>query len=360
MQKLNIDLGSCVKVYSKNSNCTSCADICPISSISFNQNIPIVDESCIDCGGCIGICPSEAISLDDFKTMDFIFDFIQSSENLISCKKNIPCLALLSVENLISTAILKGDTIVDIGHCETCNIKDPLYNQIKQNIEEANTLLEKLKHNSKIDMQNIAYTKEKEIEKEQPDRRAFFKNLTIKGAIKNKIEFEKEVQKSENRNILNSNDTSKMKQKQIPNKRKLLYMALKRLDKIDDFELLEEESLSFTSQKSIDSSCDNCSFCYRICPTGALSTNRRGNTIEFDTLLCLKCRLCHDVCQSDSIHLEPVSTQSFFQSKVEELIQFSMIRCEDCQAYFTQLKDEKMCRRCTIEEEEAKSLWGIQ
>ncbi len=357
MQKLNIDLGSCVKVSSKYSNCTSCADICPISSISFNDNIPIVDESCIDCGGCIGICPSEAISLDDFKTMDFIFDFIQSKENLISCKKNIPCLSLLSVENFISMALLKGDTIVDIGHCETCHIKDPLFDQIKQNVNEANYLLEKLQHNTKIDMQNIAYTEE--VEEEKPDRRAFFKNLTIKGAIKNKIEFEKEVEKSETRNILSSNDTAKIKEKQLPNKRKLLYMALKRINKIDTFEQLEEDTISFSSQKSIDSSCDNCSFCYRICPTGALSTNRRGNKIEFDTLLCLKCKLCHDVCQSDSIHLEPISTQSFFQSKVEELIHFNTMRCEDCGIYFTVLKDEKMCRRCTLEEEEAKSLWGI-
>ncbi len=358
MQKLNIDLGLCVKVSSKYSSCTSCADICPISSISFNDNIPIVDDSCIDCGGCIGICPSEAISLDDFKTMDFIFNFIQSQENLISCKKNVPCLALLSVENLISMAILKGNTILDMGHCLSCEIKEPLEDQIRKNVHEANNLLETIQHKNKIEMQDIAY-KQEEIEEETPDRRAFFKNFALKGAIKNKIEFEKEIEKSEKRNILSSSDTIKIKEKNLPNKRKLLYMALKRLEKVDQFEEIQEENLSFISQKSIDQSCDNCSFCYRICPTGALSTNRKGNSIEFDALSCIKCRLCHDVCQSNSIHLEPFSTESFYRSKVDELIKFNVIRCEDCGIYFTVLNNEKMCKRCTIEENEAKSLWGI-
>jgi Fe-S-cluster-containing dehydrogenase component len=151
-----------------------------------------------------------------------------------------------------------------------------------------------------------------------------------------------------------------MREKTLPNKRKLLYMALKRVDKTEVFETIGEENLSFISQKVIDKSCDNCSICYRICPTGALQTDRRSTFINFDTLLCVKCRLCHDVCEKDSIQLDNFNTKSFFQPKIDELIKFSMMRCEECSNYFTYLGGEVFCPRCKIEEEEAKSLWGIQ
>jgi len=152
----------------------------------------------------------------------------------------------------------------------------------------------------------------------------------------------------------------KLKEKVLPNKRKLLFMALKRVQEHLTPIEIPQEDLSFISQKSIDNSCDNCSFCYRICPTGALSSDRRGTKINFDALSCVKCHLCHDVCQSNSIHLESFSTASIFEPKVEELIKFNVIRCDECGNFFTYFGGENMCPRCTIEEEEAKSLWGIQ
>ena len=151
-----------------------------------------------------------------------------------------------------------------------------------------------------------------------------------------------------------------MREKSLPNKRKLLYMALKRVKDHPHFTSIPHEELSFISQKSIDESCDNCSFCYRICPTGALSSDTRGSKIEFDALACVKCRLCHDVCQSDSLHLEPFETSSIFEPKVDELIRFNLRRCEECGIHFSYFADEKLCHRCNIEEEEAKRLWGIQ
>ena len=359
MPKLNIELGSCVRVASKSSECTLCADICPINAITYNENILNLDDSCIDCGGCIGVCPTEAISLSDFKTLDFIFDFLKSDEQLISCKKNIPCLAVLSAENLVSMALLGEDeTVLDLGHCQTCDIRDPLYQNIIKNIKEANNFLKELGSEKKLASEETGYTKE--IHKEESNRRDFFKRFNIKGAIESKVAFEKELEKEDQRGTLDSSTTARLKDKSLPNKRKLLYMALKRVKDKPNFTEIHHNNLSFISQKSIDSSCDNCSFCYRICPTGALSSDHRGTKIEFDALACVKCRLCHDVCQTDSIHLESFETSSIFKPKVDELIKFSIKKCDECGIHFTYFADETSCRRCTIEEEEAKSLWGIQ
>jgi len=358
MQKLSIDLGSCVRVSSKFSECTKCKDICPVDGIAFDENIPLVQQSCIDCGGCIGVCPTESISLSDFDTVNFIFDFLKSDENLISCKSNIPCLALLSVENLISMAVLgEGKTTLDLGHCEGCDIKDPLAKEIEKNIKEANEFLSTLNSPHKIEVSDEAFIKE-EVQ-DTPNRRDFLKKFSLKGAVESKVEFDKEIENLDRRSEIDNATTSKMKQKSLPNKRKLLFMALKRIEDSEGVSI-DKDNLSFISLKSVDNSCDNCSFCYRLCPTGALTSDNRGSKIDFDPLACVKCHLCHDVCQSDSIHIEDFDSSLFFHQKQSNLIKFKQIRCEECGMFFSLFDDSTMCKRCTIEEEEAKSLWGIE
>ena len=356
MHNLKIELGNCVKVYAKNATCTKCEDICPHHAISYNENIPVVSDTCTDCGGCIGVCPTEAISLKNFDTLDFIFSFLESEESLISCKKNIPCLATLSVENLISLALLGDETILDLGHCASCEIQEPLYAQIQQNITEANLFLQNINSTKTIKTEMLGY--KELVEEKEPDRRQFLKRFSVKGAIKSKIEFEEALH--EEQHAISIEDTQNIRKKEIPNKRKLLFMALKRAQTPVNYHTYMSDEISFTSQKNINDDCDNCSICYRICPTGALQSDRRQTKIDFDPLMCVKCSLCHDVCEPNAITLIPYSTKELFEPKVTELINFKVIRCDECANFFTYFGGEKTCPRCKIEEEEAKSLWGIQ
>ncbi len=356
MHNLKIDLGNCVKVFAKNSTCTKCEEICPHSAISYIDNVPNVNDQCTDCGGCIGVCPTEAISLKNFDTLEFIFSFIENEESLISCKKNIPCLATLSVENLISLALLSDETILDLGHCINCPISDPLYEQIENNIQEANIFLKGIQSDKQILSKSIAF--QEPINQEEPDRRDFLKRFSIKGAIKSKVEFEQIVKDTQQR--LTQEDTANIRKKVIPNKRKLLFMALKRAKTPNTFHSFMHEEISFISQKNINDNCDNCSMCYRICPTGALQSNKRQTKIDFDPLMCVKCSLCHDICEPKAITLIPYNTKELFEPKITELINFEVIRCEECANFFTYFGGEKLCHRCKIEEEEAKRLWGIQ
>ena len=359
MHNLKIDLGACVRVYSKSSECSNCANVCPIDAIAFDENIPTVSDTCIDCGGCIGVCPTEAISLKNFDTLDFIFGFLESDENLISCKKNIPCLATLSVENLIALALLSDETILDMGHCHSCEIREPLQAQIEANISECNLFLEHIGSDKRIYTEMIGYEEKTEDIEETPNRRAFLKRFSLKGAVQSKVEFEKRLEEVEKSGI-DVKDTANIRQKKIPDKRKLLFMALKRAQKPHSYHTFIHDEISFTSLKSINDTCDNCSMCYRICPTGALSSDQRGSKINFDPLLCVKCALCHDVCEPDAITLIPYSTKELFEPSIHELINFKIVRCDECANFFPYFGGEKICPRCKIEEEEAKALWGIQ
>jgi len=336
MSKLNITLSSCVRVSSKNSSCSSCADICPHDSITFNENVIQVDKSCDDCGLCLGVCPTQSITLDGFSTINSIFNFLKSDKTSLICKDNLPCIGVLDSEYLLSIAILNSHDKLELMCCQNC------YSSTEAKVDEVNYLLEKLGLTKKI---NMTLNQPKE-EQEDKSRRDFLKKLTLQEPLDSSKEF-------------NKLSGSAIKQKILPNKRKLLYMAIKRVERKEVYEKIEEKRISFISQKVIDDSCDNCSFCYRICPSGALSTDKNGSLINFDTLLCLKCKLCHDVCESNSITIDSFHIKSFFEPKVEKLIEFDIKRCEDCGIIFTPKNSENMCRRCTIEDEEARDLWGI-
>ena len=356
---LDFDPASCVRATSRLSECTKCVEICPVNTIEIIDNIPTFTPSaCVDCGGCVGICPTEAFALKEFSTVDFFFFMLEDEEKLISCKKNIPCISTLSVEHLISLALASDKPIIlDLGHCQTCEIKDPLFAQIEQNIEEANFVLSSFS-DKQLFSEERGYEVEKEPEEEIPTRRSFLSNISLKGAVKQKEAFDQAVDADEQQRFeIDSVVISKIKEKKLPNKRKILFTALKRAEKPEQYEVLPEEEVSFTSQKFVDEKCTNCQICYRICPTGALSSDGKFSLINFDAMLCVKCHLCHDVCEPDAIHLQSgFEIKEFFEPTQRTLATFNIKRCNECGSYFTYTGGEQVCPRCQLEEEEAMTL----
>ncbi|MBL0721317.1 MAG: 4Fe-4S binding protein, partial [Sulfurovum sp.] len=133
--------------------------------------------------------------------------------------------------------------------------------------------------------------------------------------------------------------------------------SLKQAIKPDKYEVLPEEDVSFVSQKFVDESCTNCQICYRICPTGALSSNGKFSVIDFDAMLCVKCHLCHDVCEPNSIKLQKgFEIKEFFKPTQRTLASFNIKRCNECGGHFTYQGGEQMCLRCKVEEDEALTL----
>ncbi|SMC09254.1 4Fe-4S dicluster domain-containing protein [Nitratiruptor tergarcus] len=353
---IRLDAAKCVRYYSKLNECNSCEQICPADVIETQEgSLALKQDGCIDCGACVGVCPTEALQLSDFNVTEFFFDFVKSDEKIISCKSNFVCLAALGVEYLIALGAVK-EIVLDIGHCETCDIKEKCFAQIEHNIAEANYVLEAIE-------QRGVQAKKLGVQKENvPDRREFFNIFTLKNVVKTKAKIDEQLEALEDPTVgLDTEQIRAIRQKSIPNKRKLLFTLLKKIEKPANYKYLENEHLSFTSEKEIDESCDNCSICYRICPTEALSTTSKASAILFDPLLCVRCHLCHDVCEKGSIKLaEYFDTKQFFEPEAKILAKFTIVRCEDCGICFTYFGGEKICQRCKIEEEEAKQLWGIE
>jgi len=363
MSGLTLDPTKCVRALAKFSECTKCVEICPVDIISVDNQLPAFNMSqCVGCGGCVSVCPTEAFALDDFNTTNFFFEFVQDEESLLSCKKNVPCIASLSVEHLTSLALLKDELVCDTGHCDGCEIAGKLKPQIDANIEEANYILEAIESQKSVQDRAIAFEPE-EIAADD-DRRGFFRNITIQNAAKAKQDFDRRVEvesDEELRHEVFTEDIGKLKEKSIPDKRKIFFTALKRAPKPSQYHIVDANELSFTSMKKLnEETCTACQMCYRICPTAALSSDMKNSKIDFDPFLCVKCHLCHDVCEPDSLTLgNTFDLKQFFEPEVKRLATFTIRRCHECDSYFTYRGGEVVCHRCRLEEEEAKELWGI-
>ena len=362
---IKLNAGSCIRSLSKESECNKCEVICPTNAIFVGDNpLPGINfSSCVGCGACDAVCPNEALSLDDFSPTNFFFDFIEDEDNLISCRKNVPCISALSVEHLISMSVLKKEIVFDMGHCNGCDIAHKCKPQIIKNYEEASYLLEAMENDSVIKLEDVSF--EYLTEESKCDRRDFLRSINLNTVAKTKKSFEKEVQKAIDELIehtLEKTDIALLKQKRIPEKRKIFFTAIKRVEKPSQFHIVDANEISFTSQKLMDEdSCTACQMCYRVCPTGALTSDVKNSKIDFDPFLCIKCHICHDVCEPNAITISPsYNIKEFFEPVVQNIISFKVTRCDECNVIFSTNNNDKMCYRCKAEEEEARELWGIR
>ena len=361
--KLRLDPALCVRATSRVSECTKCVDASP-EHIKIEEQLPVFSKATgVEAAACLGACPTSAFSLSGFSVTEFFFSFLESKVRLISSKLNVPCVSVLSVEHLISLASASEETImIDLTNYETGT---PLLEIIEDRIEEANFILDSIsdkKLETNLDESPIAEEIENLENKDDNDaesvssRRDFFtKHTSLKGVIKHKQTFDEAVNEDDLHVFdMDLSVIDKIKNKHLPDKRKILFTTLKRLEKPAQYDVLEESDVSFVSQKYIDDNCTNCQICYRICPTGALSTNGKFSLINFDAMLCVKCHLCHDVCEPNAIHLQSgFEVKEFFESTQRTLASFEVKRCNECASYFTYTGGELTCPRCAVEEEEA-------
>ena len=359
---LTLSAGSCVRSLSVDSECNKCEVVCPTNAIVVGTNpLPSINFSaCVTCGACVGVCPNEALGLDEFSTTNFFFDFVESSENLISCRKNVPCIAALSVEHVISMAVLKKEIVFDVGHCESCEIAPTCYKRIVEIHEEASYLLEAMENSSEIKLEKVSY----EETTKSTDRRDFLNTLNLNTVAKVKHSFESEVQKASDELVehtLGKSDIALLKKKSIPDRRKIFFTAIKRVEKPSQFHIIDATEVTFTSQKLMnEEACTACQMCYRVCPTGALTSDMKNSKIDFDPFLCIKCSICHDVCEPDAITLATsYDIKEFFEPTVQNLVSFKVKRCDECSVIFSTNSNDRMCYRCKTEDEEARVLWGI-
>lgn len=364
MSLLSLDISKCVHTTNKFATCDACVDACPVETIKIHEHqLSFTPSECVGCNGCSAVCPTAAYCLDDFKALNFIFSFLESEENTLSCLGALPCIAGLSVEELLSISLFAQEDIVyNIGPCSECEIAKTNLAIIEDRAEEVNFLLEAMMQNKKVVLKAVDNVNEQE--KEEISRRKLLSKDGLKHLVGVKSKFESEVESSDanvKQHTVSAEDIQKIREKKAPDRRSLLSMAMKRAKVPESFHVLDIEDISFISQKELDpATCTSCQMCYRICPTGALSSDTRGTFINFNALACVQCHSCHDVCEPNSLTLKKTfNLEQLFNPSNEMLVKFDIRKCDECNTPFAYKGGEVICARCRIEEEEAKELWGI-
>jgi ferredoxin len=73
--------------------------------------------------------------------------------------------------------------------------------------------------------------------------------------------------------------------------------------------------------------------------------------------MCIKCHLCHDVCEPNAIEIQAgFEIKEFFEPTQRVLASFDIRRCNECGNYFTYSGGLVECMRCKMEESEAMEL----
>jgi ferredoxin len=366
MSLLSFDVAKCVHTSNKFATCNSCVEVCPVATIKIQDSqISFTPSECVGCGGCLAGCPTDAYALDDFKPINYIFKFLEEQREVFTCKdEQFPCIASLSVEELLSVVLLSNVAItLDVGPCGECPIATTNLEIIHTRAQEVDFLLEAMLQKKQLRVAKLHLPFQRE--QDGISRRKLLSKEGVKKVLTIKEQLQNSVEASEAKSQLqeiSTKDIANIKAKNIPDRRSLLLMAMKRAKVPETFHTIAIEDISFISQKDLDeSSCTNCQMCYRICPTGALSSDARGSVIRFNPLACVQCHSCHDVCEPDALTLrKSFDLANFFEPKIETLVRFDMRRCDECGNFFAYRGGDVMCHRCSIEEEEAKALWGIQ
>lgn len=362
MSLLKLEPSRCVRGYSVHSICTKCADICPTNAIAINDRLPSINQSlCVGCAGCVSACPTEALQLNDYNPTNSFFDYLNEADSIYSCQKNIPCILALSAEHLISLTALKKSLIIDIGHCNKCEIGESALQSFKKTVDEALYALEAMESDGVIELKELYISTDDEDIK---DRRDFFKTFHLNKIAKIRSDFDDEVTSQMDEFVdtdISEINPIDVRTKKITDRRKIFFTAMKKLEKPSFYHVIDANMVSFTSQKLLDEAkCSACSMCYRVCPTAALSSDVRNSKIDFDPFLCVKCHLCHDVCEVDAITLSSsYNIKEWFEPTVQNLATFRVRSCDECGLLFSSVMGEKICRRCALEEEEAMELWGL-
>lgn len=363
MANLAVDYAACILTNNKSAGCTKCEIICPVDVIRIEEHaLTYTPAECIRCGACQGVCPTESFKIDGFVHENFVAQFVADEADLISCKKNLPCLAALGSEYLISLALEKGREItLDTGHCEGCELAASVMGHIEASLEEANRFLEAFDVPQRIKAEAVAYDGAAD-KSEGISRRQLFSKLNVKDAVKAKLRFDKEVETSMKESVgIESSDynRNRVREKQLPFRRALFISATRRLEG-DAEAVLKAEDFGFITDKVIDKSrCTNCALCYHVCPTGALVGERLKGKIAFDFLHCVACNSCHDICPEFCLEKEPTFAKGMFtRPERKKLATFFMRQCGDCgMPYVNDGYD--VCPRCRAMDDEARDLVGF-
>ncbi|ESU32109.1 hypothetical protein G3A_13310 [Bacillus sp. 17376] len=148
-KRLKVDPQRCVRTRNRFSACSKCTDACPVSAISLENGLSVMEDACSECMKCTSVCPSEALYDEKYlsyftempsrEVISFSCDHDRSNESHI----RLACLAQLDTALLMHAFQNSSHVNVQFREerCRQCSKYDAsLMTSIKKTIHNFNSM----------------------------------------------------------------------------------------------------------------------------------------------------------------------------------------------------------------------------
>ncbi|MFB6468655.1 4Fe-4S dicluster domain-containing protein [Cytobacillus sp. Hz8] len=342
---IHFDDSRCINNRNKYVNCTKCVDVCPSPKALVIQDQKILYDVnyCTDCKKCTYTCNSSVfIDIDliqKLKNIKYQKSVTFSCQKIDKEKKFFPltCLLQLKLPHILYAALKDKEIRIkyDKNLCYTCsNFNENIIDHIKNLIQDASNILEKIQYQKKITMifnnQNL-----------NSDEKIFSRSDFFKYIANNTTNATSEVLPDWNKKI-------SLKEKLNRNEENiLLEYCLKQLLKDVDGSgknlMIDSSSIGIAKTK-INSNCDLCGICVAHCPTGSLLIKKSDNKVFLSQQLmnCMDCFACKKTCPKEAIEFEyNVSVNDLMKDQID-LYEKQLYFCEKC----GEVSQNKICDEC--------------
>lgn len=375
----------CSRFRTLKSDCSTCADLCPVDAILISEKGVDIRGGCNDCGVCISACPNGAFGVngrDDKKIVSEIRESIQglkgsSAQEVktfrISCEYGdrtsdliLPCLSRLT-EVLLLEPIRIGVSTIEILQplCKECPSKKAALH-IDKVIQQARYLYEMVgtgKESILVRSSELGGKKDSKVQTENSEpkaisRRQFFGSLRTK-AMEVATASIPDVEHKDNGNGKSFREAIQNKPENI--KRMMLLEAIKDIwvrgkeqQKTSNSELRSGHKVKVPSEGCIvadievNSKCIACGVCATLCPAGAINQQWTDNhyNLSYKPALCTNCNVCAYVCMPKAIRIKENASLNLILEEAEvRLFEATKKSCILCRMDFVGGESE-ICPLC--------------
>lgn len=296
---VRVDPLRCVRRFGPAPRCEVCAHHCPETAISFDGRTPVVDaKTCTSCRICEASCPADALRGDERDLGLLASELAQAPSPVLGCRidgvqahAHTGCLGFLELEALLAFALaLPQGVALNLTRCGQCRNAP-----VADRLEAMRSGVRALPGDPATDRVRIV---------RRPDdlgyqdanlsRRGFFGTLGRRsaGVAAKAVPAPGEYAAPE------------AAHKTLPARRLLLLRGLATLAR-EQREALEE---ALFPQLRFRPSCNHCTGCDGICPTGAITTSTADPPRPlFLRALCTGCGACAVFCSEEGIALTPAA-----------------------------------------------------